>query len=272
MIVRILRSTRIELTRVIRQRLFAGMLAAGFVFAALVTYFQTATDTDEFEMETTAFGCFLETMQHTSLILALAAFLLGALTVSQEVSGRTVQNWLLCPLRRSDLILGKSFGLGLLALFLFVTTGVVALGFAALAYDFTGVSMDGYELVSSSAMVENALIACTLSLMPLFAWCALGVAVSCLFRALAPALATAGFVFFALAFIQFAFTDIAATDLLFSSYTSRFLATAAEMSLGIADAYWDPDVILLGIVVPLASILVFLTLALLTFRRAELRG
>lgn len=272
MIGRILRMVRIEFVRVSRQRLFVGAVAAALAFAALVTYFQSTVPTEEFEIETTAFRCFLDTMQHTSLIVALAAFLLGSLSIAQEVSGRTVQNWLLCPLRRSDLVLGKALALVLLAIGLFAATGILAIVLASALYDFTGVSTDGYELVSRTDMIRNSVIGLALTLLPLAAWSTFGMAISAATRSLAPALATAGFVFFGLAFVQFAFADLPLSDFLFSSYTARYLEIARDMSLGIADAYWDSEEITLGIGIPFVSAVAFLAISLVFVRRAELRG
>ncbi len=272
MIGRILRLGLAEVTRVTRQRLFFGILLAEILVCVGIALFQRAAATEDPDAPTTAFRCFLEILRHSSLFLALGTFLLASLAVAQEISARTIQNLILCPVRRFEIVLGKILAHGAIAIVLLGVVASVALAISGFLYDFRAVETDGILLAGRADMAKDAVIGLLLTLPALAAWTLFGLALSTVFRQLAPALAAAGFAYFGLVGIGFAFGDVPLSNLFFSHYTGRFLQLASDMTQGFSDAYWDPDEILRGVVVPVVTGGVFAILSLVTFQRAELRG
>jgi len=272
MIRRVLGLARNELSRIVRQRLFLGVALAIAGFAVLTGVFQHLSEVEAPEIPTTAAKSFLETMSQAVRILALALLLLGSLAVAQESSGRTLGNLLVAPVRRHEIVLGKALALGVLLLVLLAGLAGVALGTAGALYDFEEATLEGHVLADTREMVTSAVLGLSLSIPSLFAWTMVGLMLSVLLRSLASALAAAGLVFFGLAFFEFAFGSTETAGYLFSRYTDRFPSIAADMVQGISAADWDPDEILLALVVSGGTAAFSLSVALVGFVRAELRA
>lgn len=270
MITRAVRLARAEWSRTITQRLFLGIAGAAIAGVIATFLFLRLESVESYDVPRTAFACFGDVLRGSSWILALGVFLLGCLSMSQETSGRTVQNTLLLPVSRTDVLLGKAAALAWITTALFVATSLLGLALSSWAYDFTDASADGYVLVERSTMVRHTLAGWALSLAPLIGWAILGLALSTLFRSLAASLAAGGFVFALLAASQFFAADAPVHGLLFVHYTDRFFEVVAGLAGGLSDAFWERREIVLGLGTSLLSAIVLLLLSLLSFRRAEL--
>ncbi len=270
MMARILRLARSEWSRLVTQRLFLGIAGTAIAGAVAIFFFLQLESVESYDVPRTAFACFSEVLRASSWILALGAFLLGCLSISQETSGRTIQNTLILPVSRTDVLLGKALALAVITTMLFVATSLLALALAAQAYDFTDASADGYVLVERSAMVRHAFLGWALTLAPLVGWAILGLTLSTVFRSLAASLAAGGFTFALLAASQFFASDAPVHGLLFVHYTDRFLEVAAGLAGGLSDAFWERREILLGLGTSFVSSFVLLIVSLIAFRRAEL--
>ncbi len=270
--VRVLAIARAELGRLLSQGFVVAIAACSVLVAVASILFRRSTHAIDIEGPPSGFSLLLDATRDASWPLALAGLMLGALSLSQEFSGRTLANWLLGPVRRSEVLLGKA--IALLTLVATLTAATMAAG-ALVAYrvaSFGPVTLDELVLVERASLLRDSTIGLALFAATIVVWPVVGLAIGAALRGVAPALTTCSLLFVATAAMAFGGEDLPFARGWFALWPLEFLGIARDKALGISAAYWDSRSVGIGCATAALTALVAMTASLLLFTRAEVRG
>lgn len=243
MLLRLLRLARNEATRhLLRSRLaWLGVVAVALVSLVWPQGLAIAGAGRDF----TGFS-FLRTVAATvcESVIPLFTVLLAAGLVAPERQGGTLRVLLCGPVRRSEVFAAKfAVALGYVALLLaahVASAVVVAWG----RYPFRGMEEFGEVIVSARAAAGYFAVGYALTLLPLAAVAAFGLAVSVVARGVVTAMGAAAGTLIVLTVLKpfLTFGDVRVSDWLFLSHLLAPLQRADDLSVALAAGWWSPGV------------------------------
>ncbi len=275
---RLSRVFRFELSKALHSRLtwvtlaLPGLLA---VFSVWISEFaRRADDLSDTGIEgiTSAYLSFSRGASNGFILGGILLLFYSSMIMANEGNLRTFKTILLRPHSRLEWIFGKFALLLVLAVGLLVVVSSSALTAGALVADYGDIAEEGYVIYRSGFMAESSLTAVALVGPPLVALAAFGLMVSTLSDH--TGIATSGCIG-AYVFLEASKTSLGGTgSYLFNSFMPSLLDTSYFQALrgfanGMSDTGWESGLFVFNIVTPLASAVIFVTVAGLVFSRRD---